>query len=707
MRHVLRGVRYHGEKFGVRPHVLWLPDTFGYSAAFPQIMKLSGLSVFVTHKMSWNDTNRFPNETFFWQGIDGTRAPTYFLTTQPMESTSIGTTYCPNLNASQVMGTWRRYAQKATNDELFLVYGFGDGGGGPTREMLEHIRRMQRGIPGCPHVEQGFMGPFLERVVNRMEKSPGDYPTWVGELYLEFHRGTFTSVAKVKRNNRRAEAMLRELEALASLAWIRAGAPYPTQELAELWDLALLNQFHDILPGSSIGLVFDDSDRDYASFFARAESLQQKLAGALAGDGEMLVLNPFGCARGGLITAQSEAAVAIAGKPSQTVFSADGRKAEAVPLDPVPALGAVRINLVTATAASGSGDLQVAVNRLENRNIRAEFDQNGRLTSVFDKKTERECLLDGALGNRIQAYRDLPAQFDAWDIDNNYEDQVWEIDALVSAEVVETGPYRAAIRLEWAYEASRIVQIVSLEEKSGILAFDTFIDWHENNTLVKTAFPLAVRTTQTRAEIQFGHVARPTHTNTSWDQARFEAPMQRWVELSEPGFGVAFFNDCKYGYDAKDTTLRLTLLRSPTYPWPQADQGEHRFRYGMMVHHGLAETGVSAKAEAFNHPLTLIAGSGAPKNADLASLVASENPAIVIEAVKRAEDSDALIVRLWERDGAQQSTRLMLSPAFVTAAETDLLEDNVRLLEIADNALMLGFTPFEIKTLKLRRAGSA
>jgi alpha-mannosidase len=658
--------------------------------------------VFVTHKMSWNDTNRMPNETFFWQGIDGTQAPAYFLTTQPADSTSIGTTYCPDLKATHVMGTWRRYAQKANNDQLFLVYGHGDGGGGPTREMLEHIRRMEKGIPGCPRVEQGFMGPFFERLVARMQAAPDDYPTWVGELYLEFHRGTFTSVAKVKRNNRLAEATMRELEALASLAFVRGGRAYPEEELAALWDIVLLNQFHDILPGSSIGDVYEDSDRDYAEFFARAETLRRELAGALAGAGGYIVSNCLGTARGGLVEVEADHPVTIAGAPTQSLMHADGSLTEAAPLPPVPPLGASRVEVEAGTAAVPDDGLVVSPTHLENRNLRASFDAAGRLTSLFDKRLSREVLLEGQPGNRLQAFRDYPEEYDAWDIDATFEDQVWEIDTLTSAEVVETGPYRAAIRFAWTYESSRIVQVVSLEADAALLTFDTFIDWHEHHTLVKTAFPLDIKTAESRAEIQFGHVARPTHANTSWDQARFETPMHRWVELGEPGFGVAVLNDCKYGYDAKGTTLRLTLLRSPTWPWPDADQGEHHFRYGLLLHHGLEEANVSAAAEAFNKPLALVAGSGAGKGCDLSSLVTLDNQSIVAETLKRSEDGDDLILRLWERHGRRQATRLRLADEIDGVAETDLLEENASDLALDEGGVSLAFGPFEIKTLRLR-----
>lgn len=700
VRQILKGVRYHEEKFDVRPMVLWLPDTFGYSAALPQIMKLAGLTVFVTHKLSWNDTNRMPNETFFWQGIDGTRAPTYFLTTQPADSESIGTTYCPDLKASHVMGTWRRYAQKATNDELFLVYGFGDGGGGPTSEMLEHIRRMERGIPGCPRVSQGFMGPFFERLTARMNAAPDAWPVWVGELYLEFHRGTFTSVAPVKRNNRRAEAMMRELEMLASLCWARGACAYPDGALAELWDIVLLNQFHDILPGSSIGLVYEDSEWEFAAFFTEAEGLRQKLVTALAGDG-FVAANPLGRDRGGLVETDTPTPVRIAGMPSQTLVHADGSTAQAAPVSPVPAFGVARIEIAPGSAALPGDGLAVSTTHLENSRLEARFDDKGRLLSVFDKLLGREALSAGTLGNHLRAYRDLPREFDAWDIDTTFEDQFWDIDDLVSAEVVERGPYREAIRFEWRYESSRLVQVVSLEAEADMLCFDTWVDWREHNTLVKAIFPLALRTAESRAEIQFGHVTRPTHANTSWDQARYEYPMQRWVDLGEPGFGVAFLNDCKYGYDAKGTTVRLTLLRSPTWPWPEADQGEHRFRYAMMLHHGGDMAVVSEAAERFNHPMTLVAATGDATGADLSGLVRADNPAIAVEAIKRAEDGDDLIVRLWERSGGRQASSVRFAPEIAAVAETDLLERESAMLGMDGQEIRLDFAPFEIKTLRL------
>lgn len=693
VRHILYGVRYHQETFDVRPRMIWLPDTFGYSAALPQLMAKSGLDSFVTHKLSWNDTNRMPNETMFWQGIDGSKVVAYFLTTQSYDSNSFNTTYCPNLKPTHVMGTWRRHGQQHLNSELFLVYGHGDGGGGPTREMLHNIRRMERGIPGCPTVKHAPMRPFFEGLIERMQTNPERYPVWVGELYAEFHRGTLTSVAKNKRHNRKAEIELRELETLAVLAQLHAGVAYPAREIRALWDIVMLNQFHDILPGSSIGAVYDDSDADYARFFTKAEVLKQQLLSSLALPANVAVLNATARPRGGLVLHDQSFAPEV----EQRFLGADGKvqfaalMGEAAPLAlSVPALAAAPVAEV----------LEVSTRSLSNGLISVQFDEAGRITGLMDRKTGRDLLPSGAVANRLQAFRDMPAQFDAWDIDDDFEDQVFEIDQLVSAEVVETGPLRAAIRLEWAYESSTIVQVVSLTVGARQLEIDTFMDWHEHNTLVKTAFPLAIQTAEVSAEIQFGHVKRATHRNTSWDEARFECSMQRWVDISEPGFGVALLNDCKYGYDAKGTEIRLTLLRSPTYPWPQADQGEHHFRYALFIHDG-DKHAVHEAAEDFNMPLRLVQGAGGDVETPQTSLVEVKTKGIALEAVKRAEDDDGVIIRLWETTGTRRSATVVLDARFKQAKIVDLLEEGGEAFAIDAEGLALTFMPFEVITLKV------
>lgn len=687
VRQMVRGIRYHEETFGVRPRLLWLPDTFGYGASLPQLMKLSGVETFVTHKLSWNDTNRMPYDTFFWQGIDGSKVPASFVTTQTYEYDGIETTYCANLRASHVLGTWKRHAGKAGMPELFMIYGHGDGGGGPTREMVETVRRFERGIPGAPKVKQGALGDYFHRLAARMQATPADFPTWVGELYFECHRGTLTSVGKVKRDNRRAETRLRELELLAVLAR-RAGVAWPESELDQLWRIVLLNQFHDILPGSSVGSVYDDADCDFAAFDALAGDLEARLAAELAGGAA--ILNASHRPRGGLVTGPERAG-------AQAIHRADGSIEWLSPVAPVAGntLGA-------AMPAEVTDVLVVDTYRIENAILAVRFDAKGRITSLVDKRSGRDLIPAGEVANRIVAHQDMPVDFDAWDIGAHFEDKSWEIDDLVSAEVVERGPWRAAIRFEWRYEASRIVEVVSLAAGADRLDIDLFIDWHEHKTLLKLAVPVAVTAEESRAEVHFGHVRRPTHVNTSWDQARFETLMHRWVDLSDADAGLAVLNDCKYGYDARGNRLRITLLKSPVYPWPEADQGEHRIRLTLMPHAGFTTDAgrIVDAAEDVNMPLRWLGpatdGAAAPAIAAPFDLVGD---GVAVAAVKKVDDGDGLIVRLYETRGRRAEVSVRTSAEAVSIV--DLLEREPVPLPIEDGAVTLAFTPFEIKTLKL------
>ncbi len=689
VRQIVRGVHYHEATFGVRPRLLWLPDTFGYGASLPQLMKLSGVETFVTHKLSWNDTNRMPFDTFFWQGIDGTRVPASFVTTQTYEYDGFETTYCANLRASHVLGTWKRHAGKAHQSELFMIYGHGDGGGGPTREMVETIKRFERGIPGAPKVKQGALGPYFHDLAERMLQPPATFPTWVGELYFECHRGTLTSVGKIKRDNRKAEIRLREIELLAVLA-MRVGARYPTDEINQLWRIVLINQFHDILPGSSVGSVYDDADCDFASFDALAEDLESRL-GAILSSGA-LVLNASHRPRGGLVVGPERA-------HAQAIHRADGTMEWLSPVGPVAGSS---VGCPRPSETTGSESVEVALDRLENAILSVRFDAKGRITSLFDKRTRRELIPDGELANRIVAHRDIPVEFDAWNIDAHFEDKTWEVEDLIRAEVIETGLYRAAIRFEWRYERSRIVEVVSLIAGSDRLELDVFIDWHEHKTLLKLGVPLAVATDESRAEVHFGHVRRPTHANTSWDQARFETLMHRWIDLSDGDVGLAVLNDCKYGYDARDNRLRITLLKSPVYPWPNADQGEHRFRLALMPHRGFATDAgrIVEAAEDFNMPLRWL-GRAIPQvgEIEIEPPFALDGDGIEVTTVKKADDDDGIIIRLYEKRGRRAEA--IVSTPLASAATVDLLEREPVPLSIVDGRLTLAFKPFEIKTLKL------
>jgi alpha-mannosidase len=689
VRQIVRGVRYHETTFGVRPRLLWLPDTFGYGASLPQLMKLAGVETFVTHKLSWNDTNRMPFDTFFWQGIDGTKIPASFVTTQTYEYDGFETTYCANLRASHVLGTWKRHAGKAHQSELFMIYGHGDGGGGPTREMVETVRRFERGIPGAPKVKQGALAPYFHDLAQRMAREPATFPTWVGELYFECHRGTLTSVGKVKRDNRKAEIRLREIELLAVLA-MRADARYPVGEIDQLWRIVLLNQFHDILPGSSVSGVYEDADIDFAAFDALADDLEARLAAVLSGESQ--VLNASHRPRGGLVSGPERSG-------AQIIHRADGTTEW---LSPVGAIAGNSAGVARPIEVAAGGTLEAKVDLLENAILRIRFDDKGRITSVLDKRTGRELIPAGELANRIVAHQDMPVEFDAWNIDAHFEDKAWEIDDLVLAEVVESGPYRAAIRFEWRYERSRIVEVVSLAAGADRVELDVYIDWHEHKTLLKLAVPVAVATDESRAEVHFGHVRRPTHTNTSWDQARFETLMHRWIDLSDGDAGLAVLNDCKYGYDARGSQLRVTLLKSPVYPWPDADQGEHRFRLALMPHRGFAIDGglIVEAAEDFNMPLRWL-GQVAEENSpvDVEPPFTLQGDGVAVSAVKKADDDDGIVIRLFETRGRR--AEVVVSTPFGSAAAVDLLERDPVPQPMIDGRMTLTFKPFEIKTLKL------
>ena len=662
VRQIVRGVRYHEATFGIRPRLLWLPDTFGYGASLPQLMKLAGVETFVTHKLSWNDTNRMPFDTFFWQGIDGTKVPASFITTQTYEYDGFETTYCANLRASHVLGTWKRHAGKARQPELFMIYGHGDGGGGPTREMVETVRRFERGIPGAPKVKQGALGPYFHDLSERMVCEPGTFPTWVGELYFECHRGTLTSVGKVKRDNRKAEIRLREIELLAVLA-MRAGTRYPANAIDQLWRILLLNQFHDILPGSSVGSVYDDAASDFAAFEALADDLETRLSSVLSDT--PLVLNASHRPRGGLLAGPER-------PQAQRIHRADGTTEW---LSPIIAIAGNSAGSARPANATPEDSLEATVDRLENTNLCVRFDAKGRITSLVDKRTGRDLIPTGELANRIVAHQDVPVEFDAWNIDAHFDDKSWEIDDLVGAEVLETGPWRSAVRFEWRYENSRIVEVVSLSAGSDRVELDVFVDWHEHKTLLKLAVPVAVACNESRAEVHFGHVRRPTHANTSWDQARFETLMQRWVDLSDDDAGLAVLNDCKYGYDARGNRLRITLLKSPVYPWPDADQGEHRFRLALMPHRGFAADGdhVVEAAEDFNMPLRWLGRTVEPgTSVEVEPPFTLQGEGVEVAAVKKAEDDDGVIVRLYETRG--RHAEVILSTPLGSVTVVDLLE---------------------------------
>lgn len=705
VRQIMMGRHFHQTEFGVTPTCVWLPDTFGYSANMPQILDKSGLSYFITSKLSWNDTDQHPFDTFFWRGIDGTDTKAHLLVAQDYESDEIFTTYNSTLTASQVMGAWKRYEPKAVSGELALCYGFGDGGGGPTREMIERGIRFERGIPGAPRVRLDGLRPFLDRMGEAMDAPGARYPRWYGELYLQFHRGTLTTIGKTKFNNRKAERLMRETEYMAALAAATKGADYPFAELDRMWKVVLINQFHDILPGTSIPEVYKDTEAEYEALFAEIESAQGPLltAAALGAAEGARVYNFTGHARDGEFAAVPAAASAVVSggiaEPVQAIHRADGSTEHVAPVHGMGPMGWVGLGLGDQTARAAS--LMVATpDRLENDLIAIRFDGRGEITSVIDKATGRELIPAGRSANRLMAFEDKSVDWDAWDIDWYFEEQSWPFGEEAEITVIEEGPHRAALRITRRYRNSDVVQIVSLAAGARQVEFDTCVNWHEQQTVLKAMFPFDLNVSEIRAEIQFGHVTRATHRNTSWDKARFEASMHRWVDMSEPDFGAALLNDCKYGYSAHDQEIGLTLLRGSTWPHPHADQGQHRFRYALLLHEGLRDLErVHHAAESFNNPLRVI-GTPTGEAAGAFSLATMSAPNVAIETVKQAEAGSGLILRLFEHANRRASGRLDFGlPVRSVRPVTLMEEEGGAPLEITQNGVTLEFRPFEIVTL--------
>ncbi|WP_393053030.1 alpha-mannosidase [Streptomyces sp. LN549] len=655
-RQLIHGKRFYLDEFGVETEEMWLPDTFGYNAAMPQLMKLAGIRWFLTQKISWNTTNKFPHHTFWWEGIDGTRIFSHF---PPVD------TYNAEITGAELAHAVRNFQDKEAANSSLLPFGYGDGGGGPTREMLARAERLAD-LEGSARV-------FIESPADFFERAHAEYPdapVWQGELYLEFHRGTLTSQLRTKQGNRRSEHLLREAELWSATATSRTGLAYPYQALDRLWKTVLLHQFHDILPGSSIAWVHREAEQTYAAVTAELRAITDAAQRALAGEGDLpVVFNAAPFAR-----------------------------------DSVPALGAT-----LRTRPQGRPVAPVPCGdgfALDNGLVRVRVDAQGLVTSAYDIADGREALAPGAVANLLQLHQDFPNEYDAWDIDAFYRNTVHNLLDAESVEAQEDG-----VRIVRTFGDSRIEQLVSLSEGSRRLDIDTEIDWYEKEKLLKAAFPLDVRADHSSADIPFGHVRRPTHTNTSWDAAKFEICAHRFLHLGERGWGAAVVNDSTYGHEVTrdvrtdggtTTTVRLSLLRAPRYPDPDADQGHHHLRYGFVIGADIADA--VREGYVFNQPERSLLGS-----AEVEPLVTVDNETVVIEVVKLADDrSGDIVVRLYEACGGRARTVLTAGFPLASTVETDLLEReldpcrNTDAVQTDGRGVHLALRPFQILTLRLR-----
>ncbi|MGB3411049.1 MAG: glycoside hydrolase family 38 C-terminal domain-containing protein [Microthrixaceae bacterium] len=719
VRQLLHGQRYFREHFGVTCSEVWIPDVFGYPAALPQIFRLGGAERFLTQKLSWNRTNSFPHHTFWWEGIDGSRVYTHF---PPADN------YNAEVTPRELAYAVHNFKEHGRSTRSLMPFGHGDGGGGPTAEMLARLKR-SKNLDGAPRIEIESPEQFFDAAIAEYP----DPPVWVGELYFETHRGSYTSQARTKVGNRRAEAALREVELWSVAAFGGSESEgYPLSELDELWKSVLLHQFHDILPGTSIGWVHREAEATHADVLARLAVLKDRaLAGLTAeADGPFVVNSaPFG--RDEVIAVERN--LVPVGGQSQTQVLADGTAAMRIaaeplglaPLMPLGAVGAVR-----GTERS-----------LENDILSVHFDDGGSVVSMVHLPTGREIVAPGERANRWQLHHDLPLEYDAWDIEEYYRNRVENLDTVESITLDDGGPLVARLRVQRTFRSSTLVEVFELRSGSARLDVKVELDWQERDHLLKVSWPLDLSASEVTRDIQYGHITTPIHTNTTWDVARFEFCAHKWVDLNEGDFGVALLNDGRYGHDAtrtrsgdgsSSTTLRLSVVKGARFPDPKADVGEHRFTYSVMAHHGANRQDVIAESYKLNMPVTIFESGPSDRDttdpavdeADwsggvgtgLDPVVSTNGGPAIVEVVKAAEDgSGDLILRVWEGLGNRSTTKLQFRFPLRSARLTDALEDgepplpaptleHPTLEHLSPDTVILALRPFQIATIRVSRA---
>ncbi|KAJ1651151.1 Glycoside hydrolase, 38 vacuolar alpha mannosidase [Dispira simplex] len=711
VRQFLFGQRFFAQNFGQRCQIFWLPDTFGYSAQLPQIVREAGMRYFFTQKLSWNNINEFPHTTFYWIGLDGSRVLTHMAPSN---------TYAAQGTVEELVKSVTNHKDLAYTNESLLLYGNGDGGGGPLPAMLDRLERLQD-LDGLPKVVFDHPNTFYERV----ERDSPDLVSWKGELYFELHRGTYTSQAAVKHGNRICELLLRDLELIATQSWV-AGKDqyrYPQKEINHLWELLLLNQFHDVLPGSSIGSVYEDARRFYKEIRTLGSQLIDDALYALykvsnhqpTGSPEDLaevngifVYNSLPWDRTEVIK------VALGDQPTmpltlhhQRTSSQDGMYMVA---STVPAMGCQVTPWsyqpsVVPVSAYFSPTLRSFV--LENIYLYARFDEGGRLQSLVDRRVDRELIPKGAQGNVLRLYEDIPIYWDAWDVEVYHLEKGRDVPPG-EVQLTDSGPLVGSLVVNYHLgTASTCRQVISLSAISPRLDFECTVDWHENRRILKAEFTVDITSDVATYETQFGWVQRPTHFNTTWDLAKFEVCGHKYADLSEYGYGVALFNDSKYGYSTYRNTMRLSLLRSPKAPDEHCDMGLHHFRYALYPHKGtFFESDVVQAAYQFNVPIRtqLCDTRGLTGAAWMNPLFRWEGASnVILETVKKAEDDDAVIVRLYEAYGGQGRGTLMTLHKVKRAHRCNLLEDNQESLDWNGEigGISLRLSPFQILTVKI------
>ena len=708
VRQILLGQRYFQSRFGKRPRVAWIPDSFGFTGNLPQLLLSGGLQYFFTHKMTWNERNLFPYDLYWWEGLDGSRVLAHsFL--------NPGGGYNGRVAAFDLGETWRNFKGKDRQTHTLLAIGHGDGGGGPSAEMLDRFERF-RNFPGMPHLLMGQVEQFYEQIKDN------DLPIWVGEKYLEYHRGTYTTQSQIKSLHRRLENALVEGETAAILASKQGSHTYPAMEFARLWQILLLNEFHDILPGSSINSVYETAKRDLGLALETARAVRDHALGRLSSSGQSSAGS--GIAIWNLQLHDRPLRAEIRNFPSDpqrlatdsgqevlSQVSSENTLLVAAPEIRVPGLGSITIRCMNGKSeriVSEGSSLCSPVNHrmlhgtsseLENEHIRAVFNIDGTIAAVHDKQHGRQVLADR--GNQLWIYTDIPRQFEAWDIDESYTREGAELTAISPPALIESGPVRATIQVIRRLNEIEIVQEYRLSYGERVIEVHTKVQWHGRRHLLRAIFPLHIRTHEGWTETAFGAVPRPTHRNTPWDQARFEVPGHRWVDLSEPNYGVTLITDSKYGYSIEGNVIGLSLLRAPIYPDPFADEGSHEFGYALYPHAGDWRASTVRAAQNFNSPLTGIF-DGSSDSSQFVTPIRLTGDRLELSALKKAEDSDATILRVYEPHGDRGQAIIESSTPLREALLVNILEEPIKSLQIDEKRRVpLAFMPFQVLTVKL------
>ncbi len=737
VRSILVGKRWFQKEYGVDVRIGWNPDSFGYTWQLPQIYKRSGIDYFVTQKTGWNDTNQFPFKLFWWESPDGSKVLTYF----PHDYAN------DNLNPvrlSHDLGIARDHISGLT--EMMDLYGIGDHGGGPTRAILDEGAHWMQSGKVIPKMKFGTAQSYFTGVEGKLVSdpkiwdydsiakgytapvSPGDgkvaIPTWKSELYFEYHRGVMTTQANHKRNMRDSEEQAIDAEKYASLAWL-AGEPYPGDRLTDAWKKITFNGFHDLAAGSGIGIIYKEAQQDYDQVrWATDEISQQSLRTLSAGIDThvasgvpVLVLNPLAWERSGPVTVEVQLPSAAAGGvsvldaashvvPSQ-ILKSDAKSNSyelLIAANNVPSLGYKVLHVVSGAKPFAS-DLKAEGLTLENSVLKVAVDkQTGCITSLFDKKTNFEALAPGACGNQLQTFKDLPKDYDAWNIDPGTLDHFTSIDKADSVELVQKGPLRSAIRVTRTWQSSKFVQDITLDAGADQVDVVNDIDWHETHILLKAAFPLAATSNKATYEVPYGSIQRPTTRNNSWEQAQFEVPVLRWADLGDGQHGFSLLNNSKYGYDDKDNVLRISLLRSPTWPDPDADRGHHHFTYALYPHAGDWKQALTVRhGYEYNYRLQATQVQAHTGNLPAEFAYVTVNPEnVVLTALKKAEDANGLIFRVYEWAGKSGDVEIHVPKGATEATITNLMEKpEGEALKIVDGTVTAPIHPYEILTVRV------